>query len=171
MQRLRQLWLRTHRWTALSLGWVLILSGLTGAVLVVAQPLDRWLHPELFHARTQFNVGAPDAALQGVLQALKAEWPKGSFTMRPAREPGESLWVLVNGPWRGTVYFDPATGLEQGRRGETEGFVNARSSCTARCGGRTRARPSWPGWHWPTSSCSPPGSSCGGRGAGRRPGA
>lgn len=125
MQRLRQLWLRIHRWTALSLGWVLILSGLTGAVLVVAQPLDRWLHPELFHARTQSNVGAPDAALQGVLQALKAEWPKGSFTMRPAREPGESLWVLVNGPWRGTVYFDPATGLEQGRRGETEGFVNA----------------------------------------------
>jgi len=41
------------------------------------------------------------------------------------------------------------------------------SSCTARCGGRTQARPSWPGWRWPTCCCSSPGSSFGGR----RPGA
>ncbi len=125
MQRLRQLWLRLHRWTALSLGWVLILSGLTGAVLVVAQPLDRWAHPELFRARTGADVSAPHAALEGVLRGLQAEWPQASFTMRPARESGESLWVLVSGPWRGTVYIDPATGTEQGRRSETEGFVNA----------------------------------------------
>jgi uncharacterized iron-regulated membrane protein len=30
----------------------------------------------------------------------------------------------VRGSWRGTLYLNPWTGQEQGRRGETEGFVN-----------------------------------------------
>jgi uncharacterized iron-regulated membrane protein len=32
--------------------------------------------------------------------------------------------VLVRSDWRGTVYLNPASGAEQGRRGENEGFVN-----------------------------------------------
>ncbi|VFR32580.1 Uncharacterized iron-regulated membrane protein; Iron-uptake factor PiuB [plant metagenome] len=124
MQALRQLWLRLHRWAALGIGWILILSGLTGAVLVAAKPLDRWLHPELFRARTP---GEPASApLEDVLQVLRAEHgAKASFTLRPPRQADDTLWVLVRGPWSGTVYLDPASGREQGRRGETEGFANA----------------------------------------------
>src|SRR5690606_36689290 len=36
-----------------------------------------------------------------------------------------TLWVLVRGAWSGTLYLDPATGRELGRRGETEGLAYA----------------------------------------------
>jgi uncharacterized iron-regulated membrane protein len=32
--------------------------------------------------------------------------------------------VVVRGPWNGTLYVDPSTGREQGRRGEHEGLYN-----------------------------------------------
>ncbi|MBT2324960.1 PepSY domain-containing protein [Variovorax paradoxus] len=126
MQSLRSLWLRVHRWLALGVGWLLAIVGLAGAVLVVAQPLDRWAHPELFRARTVAGPHAPpQALLEAPRQRLDAEFAgQASFTFRPPRDGEESLWVLVRGPWNGTVYLDPSTGQEQGRRGETEGFVN-----------------------------------------------
>lgn len=135
----RKLWLRLHRWTALSLGWVLIVSGLTGAALVVLRPLDQWLHPELFvaagmrAAEVTDNVAGRPAAGRGpgagvTLDALRATLAgefggRANFSFRPPRAPGETLQVLVRGDWRGTVYIDPASGAEQGRRGENEGLV------------------------------------------------
>lgn len=119
------MWLRVHRWLALSVGWVLILAGLTGAILVVAQPLDRWANPQFFRAQSQPVAGRAPLPLQEVLEDMRAEFGAGaSFTLRPPRQPHDSFWVLVKGRWNGTLYLDPVTGAEQGRRGETEGFVN-----------------------------------------------
>ena len=127
MLRFRHWWLKLHRWFALSLGWVLILCGLSGALLVVAQPLDRWAHPQLFKAQTAAALGTVpvDAPLQPILQRLQAQFPaKAKFTFRPAVSPGDTLEVRVAGPWKGSLYLDPATGLEQGRRGASEGAFN-----------------------------------------------
>lgn len=126
LPRLRRLWLTAHRWMALSLGWILILSGLTGAILVVAQPVNKWAHPELFVAQTQPGPEAQWAPLQPILTALRSQFgPEASLAFNPPKTPGSSLEVMVRGQWRGSVYFDPYTGVEQGRRGETEGFFNA----------------------------------------------
>lgn len=115
-------WLKVHRWTALLLGLPLALVALLGSLLVVARPLDRALHPELFAA-------GPGAAsplmLETARQALAREFPRAALTLRPPREAGDTLQVMVRGDWRGTVWFDPATLQERGRRGEHEGFVNA----------------------------------------------
>lgn len=47
------------------------------------------------------------------------------MTLRPPREVGESLRVMVRSPkWEGTLYLDPATTAELGRRGESEGAAN-----------------------------------------------
>ena len=127
MPSLRQWWLRIHRWVALSVGWVLIMSGLTGAILVLARPMDRWLHDELFIAHVIDAEQAPSTpfALESVVQRLRAEFgPKTTLTLRPPRQDDDTLWVLVRGPWSGTVYLNPVTGKEQGRRGENEGFAN-----------------------------------------------
>jgi len=126
MQRFRRAWLTAHRWFALGLGWVLVLSGLTGALLVVAQPLDRQLHPELFHARTTETVpGSVPASLQQALERFQVQFARGStFSFRPAQAAGETTELRVAGPWKGSVYLDPATGLEQGRRGSDEGALN-----------------------------------------------
>lgn len=116
---LRRLWLRLHRWVALSVGWLLVLAGLTGAMLIVAQPLDRVFHPELFVARA-----AGDTPLEPLRARVAAEFgAEASFTFRPPRQADETLQVLVRGPWSGILYLNPATGEEQGRRGETEGFL------------------------------------------------
>ena len=122
MTSLRSLWLRLHRWFALSLGWILILAGLTGAVLIAAQPLDRLAHPQLFKA----PAATPAAALAPILEQARQEFgDKATFRFKLPQEAGDSLWLRVQSHnWRGTVYLNPASGLEQGRRGETEGFVN-----------------------------------------------
>ncbi|GER14175.1 PepSY-associated TM helix domain-containing protein [Variovorax boronicumulans] len=120
---LRRLWLTLHRWIGLTLGPLLALTALLGAVLVVALPLDRAAHPELFVARS--NSSTAPAPLEPLRQRLLAEFgPDTNFTLRPPRQPGDTLWVLVRGPWDGTLYLDPATGAEQGRRGTHEGAYN-----------------------------------------------
>jgi uncharacterized iron-regulated membrane protein len=124
-QGLRRVWLRLHRWLGLSIGWVLAIVGLLGAVLVVAQPIDRWAHPNLFKAETSSGSGGAAVPLEPLRQRLVAEFGSASvLTFRPPHSADETLWVLVRGKrWSGTVYFDPATGREQGRRGDSEGFV------------------------------------------------
>lgn len=125
MKGLRGLWLRLHRWLALSAGWVLIFAGLSGAALVVAPPLDRWANPELYLARSGMAASEPGASLESVLRSVRLEFGPGSnLVFRPVRVPGETLQVRVRGDWRGTLFLDPATGAEQGRRGETEGAAN-----------------------------------------------
>jgi len=122
---LRRLWLKIHRWIGLTLGPVLALTALLGAVLVVALPIDRQAHPDFFVARSAGDAAAAALPLEPLQQRILAEFgPDTNFTLRPARNPGDTLWVLVRGKWEGTLYLDPATGAEQGRRGTHEGAYN-----------------------------------------------
>ena len=84
--QLRRLWLTLHRWTGLTLGPLLALTALLGAVLVVALPLDRAGHPEFFTARSSSG-DAPSAPLEPLRQRLLAEFgPDTTLTMRPPRQ-------------------------------------------------------------------------------------
>ncbi len=119
---LRRLWLRIHRWIGLTLGPILALTALLGAMLVVALPLDRYAHPAFFTAR---STGDAPLQLEPLRARLAAEFgPDANFTLRPPRRPGDTLWVMVRGQWEGTLYLDPTTGAEQGRRGTHEGAYN-----------------------------------------------
>ncbi|AKJ29647.1 PepSY-associated TM helix domain-containing protein [Caldimonas brevitalea] len=118
----RQAWRLAHRWLGLSLGLLLLLSGLTGAALVVARPLDAWAHPELFRATPVTG----EVQLDAIRQRLVHEFGSGTtLTFRPPRVAGEALQVFVRGDaWHGTLHLDPASGDELGRRGEHEGVFN-----------------------------------------------
>jgi uncharacterized iron-regulated membrane protein len=119
---LRRLWLRLHRWVGLALGLVLALAALTGASMIVLKPLDRLTHPALFAAPAS---GAAPATLDAVHASLVRRYgPESSFTLRPPREPDDTLWVFVRGPWEGTAYVDPGSARILGQRGEHEGLVN-----------------------------------------------
>lgn len=126
---MRRIWVKIHRWVALSVGWILSLVGVLGAILILAQPLDKWMHPELFKAEVE-NSAAAISATQVTLEEMRKQLigefgNKSSFTLRPPRVAGDTYWVIVRGePWSGTVYLNPTTGREQGRRGEYDGFVN-----------------------------------------------
>ena len=120
---LRRAWLRVHRWLGLSVGWLLAAVALMGALLVVVGPLDRALHPELFRARG--GAVAATVTLESVRARLLREF--GADTALVLRMPAQAdgtVAFTVKGRWTGTVYVDPASGLEQGRRGDMEGARN-----------------------------------------------
>lgn len=118
--------MQAHRWFGLSLGGVLLLAALTGALMTVARPLDLRLHPELFRVDGAAPADpAPGLPLERARQQLQAEFGAGvAFRLRLPRQPGDSLWASVQGPWSGMVYFHPETAVELGRRGEHEGLAN-----------------------------------------------
>ena len=118
----RRWWLRLHRWLGPGLGLVLALVALTGASLIVLEPLDQRLHRELFVAAAP---SAPAASLDAVRHAVvQRHGPQASFTLRPPRASDETFQVRVSGPWHGTTYLDPATARILGQRGEQEGLFN-----------------------------------------------
>ena len=115
-----RLWLATHRWLGLTLGIVLMSSGLSGALLVGARGLDRVAHPALFEAAGEADAAAMDAAAS----RLRAEFPGDELVLLLPRHAGDTMEVRVRGAWTGHVYVDPSTGIERGRRGEHEGLLN-----------------------------------------------
>jgi uncharacterized iron-regulated membrane protein len=118
--RLRRYWATLHRWVGLVFGGLLLLAALTGSLLVLARPLDEALHPGLFRAS-----GTVTAPLTPVIAQLRGEFgPEAVFTLRLPLHPSESLQASVAGNWNGTVYLNPSTGQEQGRRASGSGFVN-----------------------------------------------
>lgn len=117
--RLRRWWLKVHRWLGLSLGMVLVLAATTGSAMLVADPLDEVANAHLF------RVANPASVDHGAVlrQARNAFGRNASLTLRPPREPDKSFQVLVRGPWNGTLFLHPATGLELGRRAESQGVM------------------------------------------------
>lgn len=118
-QRLRRLWLKAHRWLGLSLGVVLMVAGLSGSAMLLAEPLDESLNRALFHV--------PDASrvdYGAVVARIRADLgPDADLTLRPPREEQESFQAHVRGDWKGTVYLHPSSGEILGRRGELEGMM------------------------------------------------
>jgi uncharacterized iron-regulated membrane protein len=127
LAKARKVWMWLHRWVGLTLGLLLAAAALLGSVMTVLRPLDEALHPELFRARSpEMQAVASGQPLQMLREKLGAEFgAKATLTIRPPREPGESMRVLVRSPgWDGTLYVDPASLVELGRRGEAEGVAN-----------------------------------------------
>jgi uncharacterized iron-regulated membrane protein len=122
-RNLRPALLWVHRWLGLTAGLLLMLNALTGALMLGARPLDRWVNAALFSVPPT----AQSQPLESLRGALEAEFGPGSrFTLRPPRAADESVLVYVRSPaWDGQVYFNPATGERLGARGETEGFANS----------------------------------------------
>lgn len=118
-QRLRRVWLKVHRWLGLSLGAVLMVAGLSGSAMLLAEPLDESLNRALFHV--------PDASrvdYGAVVARLRADLgPDADLTLRPPRDARESFQAYVRGDWKGTVYLHPASGEILGHRGEAEGMM------------------------------------------------
>ena len=130
----RRIWLACHRWIAVGAGWILAGVGLTGAFLVVAPAVDHWAHPQLFNAEGALPSSRhPDAYWKTLRQRLIGEFGrKAALPMRPPRTPGKTLRVVVRSSWSGTLYLNPVTGIEQGRRSEEDdlpGFVFRLHNC------------------------------------------
>ncbi len=131
LHSIRLLWRRVHLWIALGLGLLLLPVGLTGAVLVFHEELDRLIDPALF-AVTEGGPGKPP----GLYVANAAAVVPGALPVRMRFPESADAPVMVllrsggagsGGDLRAT-YLDPATGRVLGTRnfrGTAVGLVHS----------------------------------------------
>lgn len=123
LRRWRPGLVKIHRWLGLTAGLLLMLNAFTGSLMLGARPLDRVLNAELFEVKP----AGQHLPLEVIRQGLVAEYgSKTRFTIRPPREPEESILVYVTSDsWQGQAHYDPYSGRKLGAREEHEGFANA----------------------------------------------
>jgi uncharacterized iron-regulated membrane protein len=112
--RVRSVALLIHRYLGLASGTIIVIVGLTGALLVFAGPLDRALNPGLWKVGTGGKRLSPDS----VVALLESRHP--GRQARSVRLPadGTSPFVIAfRGSHGGrTVFVDPYTGRVLGER-------------------------------------------------------
>lgn len=107
LQARRKIWLKVHLWLGLSLGLILAIAGLTGAVLVFWVEIDEIINPELYHTYAYSESGPKplDDLIEAAVVAAPGGW--------------DSTWVQApkgNGNYIFNFYYpktNPATGNAQ----------------------------------------------------------
>lgn len=124
---LRALAVRLHRWVGLALAGLLLVAGVTGALLAWYHELDAAISPALLHARPPAPGAQPldPLLLREQVQARHA--PARVHHVPLDTEPGMALRFYLQGPVDprtgaeaelafDEVFVDPYTGAELGRR-------------------------------------------------------
>lgn len=111
-------WLILHRWAGLALGLFLAIQGLLGAYLVVADPLDRWLHPELLRSAPAAEMGSePKITPAQAYRAAAAAHPDRHIRqLWLPQEPDEVYRAILDGDAGERVYIDPHSAQVLGSR-------------------------------------------------------
>ncbi|HQT69901.1 MAG TPA: PepSY-associated TM helix domain-containing protein [Thiobacillus sp.] len=98
---------KLHRYTGLFVGLLLVLSGLSGSVLVFRDEIEVFAHPELLVSAAQGERVAVDEMLQTVQRAYPEDRP---FAIRMPRTPQQTYLVKMNTAHDLFVYVDPYSG-------------------------------------------------------------
>jgi uncharacterized iron-regulated membrane protein len=121
---MRQLFLLAHRWLALISSLVLIVTGLTGAILVFEGAIDRGLHPELWRV-TPAEASTADATavtarlpLDTLVARVAAQLPTATITGINTPPEVDRAWTVSAGDR--TVFVDPWSGRITGSRTQAE---------------------------------------------------
>lgn len=104
MSPLRRSVRRLHLWLGLSLGALLVLAGLTGAVLVFYVEIDDWLHPEQA-SRGRADAAAYDRAILTVRQTYPDK--PGPWRFEVTGKPGAIPARYYNPPETADRHFAP----------------------------------------------------------------
>jgi uncharacterized iron-regulated membrane protein len=105
-----------HRWVALTIGVVLIVTATSGAALVFEGAIDRGLHPRLWHV-TPAGKTLPFDSLVARVEGLERS-PVSSIAASSVRD---RAWTLSAGSL--TVFVDPYTGEIKGTRTAEESLT------------------------------------------------
>ncbi|CCQ89635.1 PepSY-associated TM helix domain protein [Nitrospina gracilis 3/211] len=120
-QRLRQWVRRAHLVLAFTAGLVLVVSGLSGSLLVYHKEIDHALNPDLWRVEPEKGPHRIDASLDAVRQAH----PGGLIGLvRLPREPDHAMEVWVRkADVIQKVYVNPYTTRLLGVRGDHDGLM------------------------------------------------
>lgn len=108
---MRNLIVWLHRWVALILGAFIILISVTGGLIVIAGPIDRARHAELFSAPIPAS-GPVRLPLDSIMASARTRGEVGSL-MLPEGEGRVVVAAIAGG---GEVFVSPYTGEVLGRR-------------------------------------------------------
>ncbi|MFO0307272.1 MAG: PepSY-associated TM helix domain-containing protein, partial [Burkholderiales bacterium] len=116
----KPLLLKVHRWLALAVGIVIMVSAVTGVLLTVGKPLDRVVNASLFTG------GQQQVPYQAFVDAVRTTYGQSTqVRLRFPAESGGTVQAYVKTKtWDGSAYFDPATAALVGARAKDEGFYN-----------------------------------------------
>jgi uncharacterized iron-regulated membrane protein len=112
---LRQAAWGVHRRLAVVLGLWVAFQSLTGLILLFADPIEHWLHPELTHH------GRDDRGAAAALAAVRQLYPDDEVGVLATPAVSDGVYVVEVG--ERDVYVDPAGPRINGTRNHEGGFV------------------------------------------------
>lgn len=115
---LRPFSLALHKYAGLAAGAVIVVVGVSGAILVFAEPLNRALYPELWEVEVGAERLSPDSVHAVVREAYRE---RSANTMHLATDPTEPYRVQLQGGL--VVYVDPYRGVVLGEHDLRRSFT------------------------------------------------
>lgn len=121
----RSIIFQLHLWLGLSIGLYLAVMGLTGSLLMFAEPIDRWLNPALHQP---IEAGHPQP-FERALSGFRRQYPEATISRIRCPNGADgpiSFWIHGWSAKLKQVYVDPTSGEIVGQRwllGSVVGFA------------------------------------------------
>lgn len=111
---------KLHLYTGLAIGLLLILSGLTGSILVFREEIEALVYPELMNTVPRDE----RVTLQAVLETVQHAHPEDKpFFIRMPRTPEQTYLVKMNSAHDLFVYVNPYNGMILGEYRQEDTFI------------------------------------------------
>lgn len=118
--KLRRLIFITHLYIGFAAGFFLVLSGLTGSLLVFREEIEALSHQELMEAEP----GGERASLQAILDRVRCAYPHEELlSVRMPRTAEQTYLLKMSGSHDLFVYVDPYSGKLLGAHRQEETFM------------------------------------------------
>src|SRR5687768_13493310 len=118
--RTRRTVFNIHLYIGLAAGLFLVLSGLTGSMIVFREEIEKLMHPELLET----TAGGERVPVQTVLNTIKRAYPEDKIVfIRMPRTPQETYLFKMNSAHDLFVYADPYSGEVLGAHRQKETFM------------------------------------------------
>lgn len=111
---------KIHMYTGLAIGLLLVLSGLTGSVLVFREEIETVVYPELMKSEPRDE----RVSLQTVLERVQHAYPEDKpFFIRMPRTPEQTYLIKMNSAHDLFVYVDPYSSMILGEHRQADTFT------------------------------------------------
>lgn len=118
--KVRRVVFNLHLYTGLAIGLLLVLSGLTGSLLVFHEEIKELVYPELMKTTPRDK----HASLQTVMETVGHAYPQDKpFSIRLPRTPQQTYVVKMNNAHDLFVYADPYNGKILGAHRQEDTFM------------------------------------------------
>jgi uncharacterized iron-regulated membrane protein len=118
--KIRRLIFNFHLYIGLAAGLLLVLSGLTGSVIVFREEIEELMHPELMKAEVRGEL----IPVQAVVNAARQAYPHDRLLfMRMPRTPQQTYLLKMNDAHGLFIYVDPYSGELLGAHRQEDTFI------------------------------------------------